>query len=114
MLPVEILQICADYLHCILVPVDDGYELRLKPCKYFEVIFDLDGNPLVVPCQTMQDPIYVYRESAIYVRKQLNNGRETRAKAPRIETSCERKHNKDVSEQYFTFASDFRNTIKTL
>ena len=53
MLPVEILQICADYLHCILVPVDDGYELRLKPCKYFEVIFDLDGNPLVVPCQTM-------------------------------------------------------------
>ena len=53
MLTVEILQICADYLNCILVPTDDGYELRYKPCKYFEVIFDRDGNPITIPCQTM-------------------------------------------------------------
>ena len=53
MLPDELLQICADFLHCNLVCVDDGYKLELKPCKYFEVIFDENGNTMVVPCATM-------------------------------------------------------------
>ena len=53
MLPLEILQIAADYLHCEILPCQDSYELRLKPCKYFEIITDEVGNPFVIPCATM-------------------------------------------------------------
>lgn len=53
MLPIELLHICADYLHCELVPEGDSYKLVLKPCKYFEVLTDENGKPFVVPCATM-------------------------------------------------------------
>ena len=53
MLPIELLQVAADYLHCDIEIVDDGYKLVLRPCKYFEILTDVDGNPFVVPCATM-------------------------------------------------------------
>ena len=53
MLPMEILQLCADYLLCDIVERPNGYELVLKRMSCFEIITDLDGNPMVVPCVSM-------------------------------------------------------------
>ena len=53
MLPIEILQLSADYLHCDIKKVTNGYKLVLKPCKYFEVLTDEKGNTFVVPCAMM-------------------------------------------------------------
>ena len=51
-LPPHLLDIIADFLHCIVVEVDDGYTLMCKPMTYWEVIHDLDGNLISVPCKT--------------------------------------------------------------
>ena len=53
MLPIEIARIAADYLHCDIEKVNNGYKLVMRPCKYFEILTDIDGNTFVVPCATM-------------------------------------------------------------
>ena len=47
----DILNIICDYLHCDLVPVPEGYELQLRPCKYFEIV-TCNGKTMVFPCAT--------------------------------------------------------------
>ena len=50
----HILQVIGDYLHCDIVMNEQGdYELILRPCRYFEILTDRDGNNVCVPCHTM-------------------------------------------------------------
>ena len=50
----HILEIIGDYLHCDIVINEHGdIELLLRPCKYFEILTDLDGKNICVPCHTM-------------------------------------------------------------
>ena len=53
MLSLELLKLAADYLHCDVIIVENGYKLVLRPCKYFEIVTDEDGNAFVIPCATM-------------------------------------------------------------
>ena len=47
----DLLDIICDYLHCDLISVPNGYELKLRPCKFFEVVTH-NGTTMVFPCTT--------------------------------------------------------------
>ena len=51
MLPIDLLEIIADYLHCDIVQNTNGIQFQLRPTKYFELRL-VDDQFMVFPCKT--------------------------------------------------------------
>ena len=48
-LPPDLLELVCQYLHCDIVRCPGGFELVLRPCRYFEIV-EHDGRTMVFAC----------------------------------------------------------------
>ena len=51
MLPIDLLEIIAAYLHCDVLQTTNGIEFQLRPSQYFEIRM-VDDRFMIFPCKT--------------------------------------------------------------